>query len=217
MNDMRDVIIPKSDQLNSDSLLAGPITITVTAVSIKPGTEQPVAISYTGDEGRPYKPCKSMARVLVHCWGADANQYVGRSMTLYCDPKVTWGGMAVGGIRISHMTDIKAEQVMALTATRGNKKPFTVRPLTTTEKKGAAVKASATQTIPPEEQAWLAQKAADLEAAVTGEEYDVITESIQKEGRYMSPDGQGRLNALCAAAIARIEPASETEDDGEEA
>jgi hypothetical protein len=129
MNDMSAVILPRSDQLNADSLLGGPMTITVSKVEIRPGTEQPVSIHFDGDEDRPYKPCKSMCRVMVHCWGADANQYVGRSMTLYCDPKVTWGGMAVGGIRISHMTDINGTQVMALTATKGSKKPFTVKPL----------------------------------------------------------------------------------------
>lgn len=130
MNDMRSVIIPKSDQLNADDLLAGPKTITITEVKIRPGTEQPVSIFYEGDGGKPYKCCKSMARVLVHCWGPDANNYVGRSMTLYCDPKVLWGGLAVGGIRISHMTDISGAQTMALTITKGSKKPFTVKPLT---------------------------------------------------------------------------------------
>lgn len=129
MNDMRAVIIPKSDQINADDLLSGSMTITVTEVSIRPGTEQPVSIHFVGDEGKPYKPCKSMARVMVHCWGPDANQYAGRSMTLYCDPKVMWGGMAVGGIRISHMTDIAGAQTMALTATKGTRKPFTIKPL----------------------------------------------------------------------------------------
>ena len=129
MNDMRAVIIPKSDQINADDLLAGPITIMVEKVSIRPGTEQPVSIHFAGDGGKPYKPCKSMARVMVHCWGPDANKYVGRSMTLYCDPKVTWGGMAVGGIRISHLSDIRGEMMMALTATKGRKAPFTVQPL----------------------------------------------------------------------------------------
>src|ERR1700743_808918 len=114
MNDMRAVIIPKSDQINADDLLSGSMTITVTEVSIRPGTEQPVSIHFVGDEGKPYKPCKSMARGMVHCWGRDANKYAGRSMTLYCDPKVMWGGMAVGGIRISHMTDIAGAQTMAL-------------------------------------------------------------------------------------------------------
>lgn len=129
MNDMSAVIVPKSDQINADSLLAGPMTITITSVSIRPGTEQPVSIHFEGDGGKPYKPCKSMSKVMVQCWGPDASLYAGRSLTLYCDPKVMWGGMAVGGIRISHMSHINVAQTMALTATKGNKKPFTVKPL----------------------------------------------------------------------------------------
>jgi hypothetical protein len=129
MNDMSQVIIPKSDQINADTLLAGPITIKISNVVIEPGTEQPVSISFDGDDGRPYKPCKSMRKVMVLLWGKDANEYVGRSMTLYNDPKVTWGDMTVGGIRISHMSNIDAVATMALTATRRSKKPFTVRPL----------------------------------------------------------------------------------------
>jgi len=129
MSSMADAIIPKSDQLNSDDLIAGPLTIKVTNVTIRGGQEQPVSIHYEGDKGKPYKSCKSMNRVLVTCWGADAKEYVGRSMTLYRDPEVKWGGMAVGGIRISHMSHIDAPITMALTATKGSRKPFTVRPL----------------------------------------------------------------------------------------
>lgn len=129
MNDMRAVIVPKSDQINADNLLGGPMTITITKVTIRPGTEQPVSIHFDGDDGKPWKPCKSMARVLVQLWGPDANEYIGRSVTLYNDPKVLWGGMAVGGIRISHMSHIEAAATMALTATKGSKKPFTVKPL----------------------------------------------------------------------------------------
>lgn len=129
MGDMGAAIIPKSDQLNADDLLTGPLTIKITGVAVRGGQEQPVSISYEGDNGKPYKACKSMCRVLVSAWGADSSKYVGRSLTLYCDPKVKWGGMEVGGIRISHMSDIKESLTMALTVTRANKKPFTVRPL----------------------------------------------------------------------------------------
>jgi hypothetical protein len=129
MSDMKAAIIPKSDQLNADDLLSGPITITISRVEIRPGGEQPVSIFYQGDNGKPYKPCKSMCRVLVMLWGADSSQYVGRSATLYCDPLVKWGGMAVGGIRISHMSDIAKSETVALTVTRANKKPYTVKPL----------------------------------------------------------------------------------------
>lgn len=133
MNDMRGAIVPKSDQLNADDLLTGPITITVSSVNVKPTPEQPVAISYEGDKGKPYKPCKSMCRVLVSLWGPDAAKYAGRSMTLYCDPKVRWGGMEVGGIRISHLSHIEGERTLALTMTKGNKRPHVVKPLAVAE------------------------------------------------------------------------------------
>lgn len=138
MNDMSKVIEPKSDQLNADDLLTGPRTITVRDVTIRPGTEQPVSIFYEGDNNKPYKCCKSMARVLVSAWGADASKYIGRSMTLYCDPKVKWGGMEVGGIRISHLSNIDRKTVMALTATKGKKAPFIVEPLVMPQNKPKA-------------------------------------------------------------------------------
>ncbi len=184
MNDMSSVIIPRSDQTNADSLLAGPRTITITKIEIKPGAEQPVAISYTGDDGKPYKPCKSMARVLVHLWGPDSAQYVGKSMTLYCDPKVKWGGMAVGGIRISHMSHITAPVTMALTETKGNKKPFTVQPLViaptvdkvaegadamiarVNESDADALAAMVTDETVIKQRAWMADKRPELAAKV---------------------------------------------------
>ena len=137
MNDMTPTIVPKSDQLNSDDLIAGPITITITRVTIKAG-EQPVAIFYDGDNGKPYKCCKSMARILVAAWGADASKYIGRSLTLYRDPTVKWAGMEVGGIRISHMSDIASPMTMALTMTKSNRKPFTVKPIVEGATKAAA-------------------------------------------------------------------------------
>lgn len=130
--DMGKAIIPKSDQLNADDLIARPMTIKVRDVAIRGSGEQPVSIFYEGDNGKPYKPCKSMCRVMVKLWGADAKKYIGKSMTLYCDPTVKWGGMEVGGIRISHMTDISSKQTMVLTATKGSRKPYFVHPLVST-------------------------------------------------------------------------------------
>lgn len=127
--DMTDTIIPKSNQLNADDLIAGPLTVTITKVARANTAEQPIAISFEGDGGKPYFPCKSMRRVMVAVWGADANQYSGRSMTLYRDPKVKWGGMEVGGIRISHMTNMDGALTIALTETSKSKKPFRVLPL----------------------------------------------------------------------------------------
>ena len=130
MTDLSTTIIAKSDQLNSDDLISGPITIRITKVSANPSSaEQPISIHYDGDNGKPYKPCKSMRRVLVQIWGKDGSAFVGRHLTLYRDSSVTWGGLAVGGIRISHMSDIDSNVTMALTATRASRKPYTVKPL----------------------------------------------------------------------------------------
>lgn len=124
-----DTVAPKSNQLNADDLIAGPRTITITRVSGTGNGDQPVAVSFEGDEGKPFLPCKSMRRVMIAVWGADASQYVGRSMMLYRDPKVVFGGMEVGGIRISHMSHMEREMVMALTVTKAKRAPYTVKPL----------------------------------------------------------------------------------------
>lgn len=128
MTDMLETIIPKSDQTNADDFIGGPRTIKITNVTIAMG-EQPVSIHYEGDNGKPYKPGKSMRRLLVRCWGADANLYAGRSLTLYRDEKVTFGGQQVGGIRISYMSDIEGPITMALTASKAVKKQYVVQPL----------------------------------------------------------------------------------------
>ena len=130
MVDLAHTIAPKSDQLNADDLIGGPRTITVTRVTACPDSaEQPIAVYFEGDGGKPFKPCKSMRRVLVQVWGRDGAAYTGRSMRIYRDPKVQFGGVAVGGIRISHMSHIDADVTMALTATRASRKPYTVKPL----------------------------------------------------------------------------------------
>ena len=129
MTDILSTIEPRSDQLNADDLLGGrSITIKIVDVTIMPG-DQPVSIHFEDDNGKPYKPGKSMRRVLVNAWGVDIRSWVGRRLTLYRDDKVIFGGAPVGGIRISHMSDIKQSITMALTATRSSRKPFTVEPL----------------------------------------------------------------------------------------
>lgn len=130
LTDIRPTIVPKSDQINSEQLLAGPLTITVTELRVGASDEQPVAIHYENDQGRPYKPCKTMRKVLVLAWGANSLEWVGKSMTLYCDPGVKFGGAEVGGIRISHMTDIPDKGInVQLTATKGKKAPHNIKPL----------------------------------------------------------------------------------------
>lgn len=123
---LRDTIEPKSDQINADDLLAGPMTVRVEAV--KRGTpDQPVEIAIAGH--RPYRPCKSMRRVLIAAWGDQGKDWIGKSMTLYADPTVKFGGVAVGGIRISHLSDIDSDITLMLTTTRSRRAGYTVKRL----------------------------------------------------------------------------------------
>lgn len=137
MNDMSAVIVPKSDQINADDLIAGTMTITITEVRIRAGEDQPVSMYFEGSN-KAYRPCKSMSRALVSIWGADAGKYVGRSLTLYRDAKVRFGKDEVGGIRISHASHIDERKVLQLTATRGQRKPHKIDPLKVEQQEDAA-------------------------------------------------------------------------------
>jgi hypothetical protein len=162
---LADTIIPKSDQLNADDLISGTVTIKVTAIKGSNEPQQPVSIHYEGDNGKPYKPCKSMRRVLVSAWGANGGEYVGRSMTLYRDDSVLFGGIAVGGIRISHLSHIEKDLTLALTVSRASRKPYTVKPLVVAEPTAidptdAIADINAATTLADLQTAWTTHKAA---------------------------------------------------------
>lgn len=127
--DMSRFIEAKSDQLNADDLIGAPRTITITRVVGSDG-DQPVSIYYEGDGGKPFKPCKTIRRVLLGVWGRDGNSYVGKSMTLYRDNSVTFGGLQVGGIRVSHMSDIDKETTVVVMKSKGKKAGMKILPLT---------------------------------------------------------------------------------------
>ncbi|MGN8690317.1 hypothetical protein ACTQ43_15060 [Segatella copri] len=126
--DIDDTIAPKSDQLNAEDLLTGPRTFTVDRVQV-PGGEQPVNIHLREMPGRPYRPSKTMRRVLIAAWGTKSSAYAGRSLTLYRDPDVQFGGERVGGIKISHLSDIAQPLRLALTEKRGKRAAYLVEPL----------------------------------------------------------------------------------------
>ena len=126
--DISDTLAPKSDQLDYEDMLSGPKTLTITEVRRGPSAEQPVEIAFK-EFDRPWRPAKTVRRMLVACWGADASLYTGRRVTLFGDPAVKWGGVAVGGIRLSHASHIDKPVTVSLTVTRGQRKPFIVQPL----------------------------------------------------------------------------------------
>jgi hypothetical protein len=120
---------PKSDQQQFDDFIGG-ATRTVTVAGVTAGSpEQPVNIELVEYPGRPFRPNKTMRRLLVAAWGTDSTTYVGRRMTLFGNPDVIWAGKPVGGVEIAELSDIPKPLSIPLTVTRGRRKNFTVQPL----------------------------------------------------------------------------------------
>lgn len=126
--DITKTIEADSTQVNADELTTTPIVVTITGVN-KGTADQPVNIELAEFPGKAYRPCKSMRRVLVRAWGPDASKYIGRRLAIFNDTTVKWGGQAVGGVRIKAMSHIDSRITMALTETRGQRKPYVVDPL----------------------------------------------------------------------------------------
>lgn len=126
---LRMTIIPKSDQLNAEDFLVSNALITVIDANVDPSREQPVWIYNDYDRKRPYKPSKSMRKILVEAWGDDENIWPGRRLIIFRDPEITFGSDKTGGIVISHMSHIKADFKIKLQIKRGKYKEYTIKKL----------------------------------------------------------------------------------------
>lgn len=131
--DVSNAIQAKSDQLNSIDLAGGPVTVRI--VEVREGnSDQPVnIITDVFGPSRPFKPSKTVLRVLVAGWNTtDTASWVGQSLTLYRDPAVRWAGEAIGGIRVSAMTNIAKPLVVSLPTSKGKFAKSTIAPLEAT-------------------------------------------------------------------------------------
>lgn len=127
--DLSKSIQPRSDQINADDLMAtGPTDVTITGVRAGKA-EQPFDFDVAEFPGRAFRPGVTMRRVIIKAWGPDSDAYIGRRLRLYCDPTVHFGKETVGGVRISHMSDIPKRMTFPVTVTRGRRQPYTVDPL----------------------------------------------------------------------------------------
>ena len=164
--DLTETVAPKSDQQNYDDY-AGGVVRTVTVTEVRRGSEeQPVEIHVAEHPGRPYKPSKSMRRVLIAAWGSDASTYVGRRLQLVGDPTVKFGGQTLGGIKIAALSDIAKPIRVSLTVTKGKRAPHTVDPLPDLDPTAARIAALKAEwkTANPERQAEIVAEVARLNA-----------------------------------------------------
>ena len=126
--DIRAATKPKSDQLNYETFLTGPQTFTVSKVT--PGDrDHPVFIHMNECPATPYKPSKGMLKCIAQPdgWGDKSSQWVGKSVTLYGDPTVIYGGVEVGGIKVAALSDINGDYETLISARRGVRKPHLIK------------------------------------------------------------------------------------------
>lgn len=124
---------PKSDQINGDDLIVGPITGRIVRVT-KGSAEQPVNVYLDTTPGKAWRPCKSERRILIEMWGADPNAWKGQSVRLHRDPTAKWKGKPVGGVRIEAAT-IARPLSTSSTVSRGEKQERTIGVLQVQEAK----------------------------------------------------------------------------------
>ena len=131
-SDLNESVKTKSDQLNADDLIRGPMTGKI------------VRITKSGDPAQPFRfqlscwhvpwiPCKTERRVMIAMWGDDPRAWMGQTIRLKRDATVAFGRENVGGIRIEAASGIKGEVSLMLNKTKGAKARRTVVELTNAE------------------------------------------------------------------------------------
>lgn len=129
MSEMLESITPKSNQLNYDDFVGREsMIIKITKVTVSK-TDQPVSIFYEHDLNKPYMASKGMRRIIIECWGDKKENYIGKYLKLFGNPKVKWAGKEAGGIQIAELSNIESAKTINLTVAKGKREPFTVKPL----------------------------------------------------------------------------------------
>jgi len=116
----------KSDQLNAVDIMGTEPVITIREVRVQKD-DQPVWIFYNGDNNRPWKPSKGMIRILIAGWGKESEGWIGKSVQIFMEPSVRYGGKEVGGIQVRAMSHIPEQGLMCtLSINRSKRVPFSV-------------------------------------------------------------------------------------------
>lgn len=134
MADIGFALEAKSDQLNAVDIIGAEPVIRIKEVRVAQG-DQAVSVFFDGDNGKPWKPCKGMLRVLAGAWGRESDAWIGRRARLFFEPSVRYGGQEVGGIRIRALSDIDYRGLQfALRVNQKKTEPFHVALLVVEEK-----------------------------------------------------------------------------------
>jgi len=121
---------PKSDQLNADDLILANKIIRINKVLVNLQLEShKIWIHFDGDQGKPWKPSKSMARVLGEILGGDFDAWIGQHIELFRNKEITFGKEKCGGIQIAAMSALNNPVTVMVTTKRSVKSKITIQPL----------------------------------------------------------------------------------------
>lgn len=127
------VDITKAAQANSNQLNAVDIQgvePVITVESVKMTTEagkNVVWIYYQGCNNRPWRVSVGMVRILMAGWGKETDNWIRKSVKLFCNPTVKYAGKEVGGIQVKAMSDINTNGMVATIAlNRQQRQPYPV-------------------------------------------------------------------------------------------
>jgi hypothetical protein len=112
-------------------------------------------------------------------------------MTIFTDPSVLYGGVRVGGLRISHVSGIDEPKTLMLTKTRGKKAEVVIHPIAA---------------LSPAEQKYIAESTEQLKATESLEE-------LQGHGEMLKTKSKAIQNALRPIYAARLEELKQTDSD----
>lgn len=218
---MRATIEAKSDQMNADDLVGGPRDIKITEVRFVQ-SDQPVSFHFDGDQGKPFKPCKTMRRLIVELWGDNHERYIGRTLRLFRDPKVKWANAEVGGVRISHASHIDSEIRTAVAISRGKRNPYVVKPLEGTPGRPQGETGGASHKPVDRDPRAVAQNMKNAMAGV--EVYERLNGIINSDKwaadlaflKGAAPDLHGEVMGSVGEARQRIDPAGQSPIDDQD-
>lgn len=121
----------ESDTIVAADLATGPKTILITNVIVISKDKKGIEIHYEGMDGKPYRPCKSMLRVLCELWETkNGEDFIGRGITLYREPNCLFKGEVTPGIRICAMSHIPKAVTVLVPEKRGKANKYEIAPLT---------------------------------------------------------------------------------------
>jgi len=196
-------LAPRSDQLNADDLIVGNKVITITKVLVNLQSEQQkVVVHYVDDNGKPWKPSKSMGRVLAEILGGDFSKWEGEQIELFKNKEITFGKDKCGGIQIAAMSAAKNPIKTMITTKRGVKSKITILPLLT------APQQTKKQARNPELAA-LAQalkNASNFGMDALAKEEDLIPQKYRADMAEWLTKCQANALAVDAAKVANQEP-----------